>query len=364
MIYHGCTYNEKLLLIRKHRALAYRQGRLFIKNMNSGVVDPISISAQLTGHKVLSRIRLVERLLRLEPRFAVSCGDDFALLSWAGSLYLVDFVGRNAKRIYQYRSGMHNPLMIARISNIHGFKDGYIFGDYWSNQNGEEASIYRTDTVICDKVFSFPKQSVLHIHGCVPDPIRNRVLILTGDSDNQTAIWAATDDFRVMTPILKGCQQYRACAAYPDKDGFIYATDTPLVKNGIYYYSESTQVLQKLYDMPGPCIYSTAFRNKKGATQYVFATSVEPDSSLPWWRYWTTGRLGCGVKENKVHLLIGNCETGFSSVCSFPKDVWPMALFQFGNLQFPDQDMYGGLFINAIAIKKYDGKTMQFLFER
>jgi hypothetical protein len=116
--------------------------------------------------------------------------------------------------------------------------------------------------------------------------------------------------------------------------------------------------------MPGPCIYSTSYGDKRGATQYIFATSVEPDSSLPLWRYWMTSRLGRGVKEPKVHMITGNCEAGFSSICSFSKDVWPMAFFQFGNLQFPDQDIDDGLYVTATAVKQYDGQTLRFIVER
>ena len=271
----------------------------------------------------------------------------------------MDIVAKKLECLHKYRSGMNNPLGITLLQDIPGFSNGYVYGDYWGNPNKEANNIYRLEESGPVCVYSFPSGRVLHIHGITADKKSGRVLICTGDQDAESAIWEAFDDFKRVEPLVSGSQTCRSCAAYITDNGILYATDTPLENNGIYLYSEEKKQAEKIYDMPGPCIYATTLCDAEGKTQYVFATSVEPDSSLPAWRYRFTYRLGAGVKSRWVNIIAGNPENGFRTVARFKKDTLPMLLFQFGNVLFAHVEENDRVYLTPVGVKKQEQKTLQ-----
>ncbi|MDP8219666.1 MAG: hypothetical protein P9M03_13180, partial [Candidatus Theseobacter exili] len=201
------------------------------------------------------------------------------------------------------------------------------------------------------KAYEFPKNTITHIHSIIPDPYRNGVLILTGDEDGECGIWMAENDFQKVSPLLVGGQQYRSCCAFPTKDGILYATDTPIENNYIYLMKQNGNkwVTEKIKELNGSCIYSTYWKN-----QFVFSTTVEPDSTIKGKRFWFTYKLGKGIKNNQVEVIFGDLTKGFKCIKKYEKDILPMALFQFGTVQFCQRDESDTLYLYPVAVKRYD----------
>ena len=86
-------------------------------------------------------------------------------------------------------------------------------------------------------------------------------------------------------------------------------------------------------EIPGPCIYGTEHNGN-----FYFSTSVEPDSSLPIWKYRMTYKLGAGVEDRFTHIIQRNQQGNYKEVYSAKKDFLPMWLFQFGNVLYPEND--------------------------
>lgn len=353
----------KVLNVYKEQILLYYKGAIILCD-NTGK-NPKVLDRLKWPQYCLAQIRVLERLLRLEPRMAfLNDNRREFILSWNGKLININKFNLEKKVLYVYREGMKNPLSINKIEKIPNFEDGYIFGDYFSNPFKECVALYQIQKDQCKKIAILPAGTALHIHGCIPDPYENRVLILTGDDDKESGIWSATDNFKKIEPLLTGKQQYRACVAFPTKEGIIFATDTPLESNAIYFYSNKERTVKKIYDMPGPCIYGTQIKNKKDEIIYVLSTSIEPDSSLSRWHYFITSKRGKGVKDNYSYLIVGNMERGFKQIKLCQKDIWPMALFQFGNIQFlSDSENPNELYLYMLAVKQYDGKTIKYKIE-
>lgn len=334
----------QLLCQSDRGCLFFRRGGLFFSP--SPEAKPQKL-LQLPG--LLTRFALTQRLLRLIPRFAIPYREGY-LLSWHGGLHYVDPAQKTCTCLHRYRSGVNNPLHITAIHHIPGFTDGLVFGDYWGNTNKEPVGIYRLDHTGVTQVYTFPAGQTQHIHRIMAE--KGRVLICTGDGDGESGIWEAFDDFKTVKPLLMGSQQYKTCSPYVTDQGILYATDTPLEDNAIWLYDGKTT--QKLHPMPGPCIYSMAHDGS-----FFFATSVEPDSSLPPWRYRLTYRLGKGVKTRQVHLIAGNPERGFETVLKLRKDPLPMLLFQFGNCTFPYQQDPHHLYLTPASTLGTHGKTLR-----
>lgn len=346
--------NKKLLFCDNTRQLYYKKGNLYyyensiLKAKHRIIMEPVKY--------ILSKIRLAERLLRLEPRFAVLLDALQILISNNGKLMKYNISEDKLTVIHKYQGYVNNPLNILTIKNAHNETE-ILYGEYWGNIQREPVSIYGMNQGKWIKKCSFPGGIVGHIHALVEDPYRKCILILTGDSDYESGIWRAEYDFSEVKAWVSGNQQYRSCVAFPVKEGLIYATDTPLAANAIYFLSEDGET-EKLADLPGPCIYGKKMIEKNGSSSYVFATSVEGDSTKTGWKYRLSYRLGKGVKDRYTYIIKGTREDGFQEICKLKKDILPMVLFQFGNVQFPENDT-DKLLITPISIKKYDGKTLE-----
>jgi hypothetical protein len=311
--------------------------------------------------RFLSQCRLMVRLFRFEPRTVIKIEDTKYLVSFLGGVYLLQKLNGLwiLNKEHQYRSGMNNPLQLVAINGIDTFQDGVVYGEYWGNPDKEEVRILRRDpNGNWHVVYSFPKNSITHIHSIVPDPIRNCVYILTGDADQESGIWIAENDFETVRPIVIGKQKYRSCIAFPVKEGLLYATDTPLEQNYInllYLDDEQKGEVKELHKIPGSCIYGTSI-TKNGSVQYVFSTTVEGDSRKRGYRALLSLKPGPGIHTNEVKCLLLPTPDELVELASFRKNIWPF-VFQFGGMTFAKGEAdYSHA--SPISVKHYDGKAI------
>lgn len=345
--------NKRLLCMNGNRSVFFKRGKVYFEE-NGFLIAKIRIPLS-KGKEILSRFEMCERMFRLEPKLAIFKGD-VCFFSCHGAIYQYMWGSRKIVKSHLYRKGMNNPICFFELKDLHGFQDGIMYGEYWGNRDGEKVSIYQMLNGQWVEKYSFPRGEITHIHGFVKDTLHDRLLILTGDFDEGSGIWEARDDFAYVKPLLVGRQQYRSCVAFACETGILYATDTPLEENAIYFFENGSGKLSKIKDIPGPCIYGRDYIDESGRRQYMFATTVEPDSRITGIKYLLTYKLGPGVKNRKSYILAGNEEDGFREIFSLKKDWLPMGLFQFGNIQFPDAPE---LICVPQAVKKYAGKTIR-----
>lgn len=326
--------NKKLLCYSESYCLYSKNGCFHIIRKADGHQIKVKIPYLNKKHALLSKSKLFNRALRLDPKASLMISNDKAIVSVDGSLLFIDLNNGNFCREHFFRSGMKNTLNLVAVHGIFGFDDCVLYGEYFGNKSKESVSIFKRNEKSCWEVaYSFEPGEILHIHNIVPWKEQKGIIVLTGDSDSESAIWLFRNNFKERTCLLKGKQFYRSCIAFTDGDTLVYATDTPLQNNAIYKVTniEKSPTIEKLFDMPGPCIYGRSYKN-----EYVFATSVEPDSEIKGWKYLLTNKRGQGVKDNKSHLIVGNINKGFREIVCKKKDIFPMGLFQFGTFVFPN----------------------------
>lgn len=348
--------NNSILCTQDGMTVSYKRGKVYFEE--GGTIHFVASLMDSKLKQILIKFPLVERALRFEPKLAVLSGKE-CILSHHGSIYKCDLENHFFEKEHCYRKKMNNPVKFGEVEGIEGFNDGLLYGEYWGNTDREKVNIYQRGAEGWKIKYTFPEGTITHIHGFVCDKNKKRILILTGDFDEGSGIWVTTDDFKTVNPLLVGKQQYRSCVAFSCDDGILYATDTPLEENAIYFFDEKNGQLNKIQSIPGPCIYGREYMDENGCKQYVFATSVEPDSTITGWRYLLTYRLGKGVKDRRTHVLAGNEKSGFHEILSLKKDWLPMGLFQFGNIRFPSSE---DVVCVPQAVRKCSGKTFR-LFE-
>ena len=347
--------NAKILAATKKMALCYKKGELYTLDYSNWKMQPLCQLPMSSKNRVLSKCRLSERLLRLEPRTAWVLDDENILVSFQGCVYHTNLRNGGLVKEMEFRPRMNNPLSFVAIKGLNGFEDSVLFGEYFSNNSFEEVKVWQRTNGNWREALTLPAGSLYHIHAIVPDYMNDCLYILTGDSNKESAILKVTDNFKTVTPVLKGSQQYRSCVAFPYKDGLIYATDTPREVNHVYYtYPDKEQwAIDTVCELPGPCIYGLCQNDA-----YYFATSVEADDTLPPFRYRFSYKLGAGVKERVSHVIKIDQKLSSTNVLGLKKDIWPMLICQFGNCWFPVNEQKDLLMICPTAVKRYDGKTI------
>ena len=242
----------------------------------------------------------------------------------------------------------HNILRGTRPFHITAVPNGAIYwGEYFDNRARQEVHIYAsTDAGESWSVaYTFPKNSIRHIHNIVHDPWEDCLWVLTGDYADECRILRATYDFSLVDPVLQGQQQARAVAAIPTKEGLYFSSDTPLEPNYIYFLDRQESLLQV-----APISSSSIYGCRVGPHVF-FSTMVEPSEVNHDQHVRLYG--GSGARAHDWHLLH-----------AWQKDPWPMGLFQYGNAVMPDGDNTTPfLALTTVAVESDDQVTLLYSVE-
>jgi hypothetical protein len=314
---------------------------LYVANLDCTRMSRVGAVPHAVNARILRGSRTIERILRLGIRFGCRIDENSYLLAERNRLWLLDLPTGIVRLDHVIENGM-KPLWISRIEGIDGFGDGACFGEYWYNAAKEPVNIWmRSRQGTWRIAHTFPRNTIEHVHGIVPDERRGIVWILTGDSGDSVGIWAARRDFSEVLPVLVGKQEFRCCWLAFSGDEILYATDSPLEINSVRRvllppgYAQLRDPWtgarsEPFAEISGSSIYSCRVRD-----QVIFSTTVEPGLLTgKRLRDWLERRPGPGIKGMYSDLMIGT-RAGFSLAGRWTKDRWPFRLCEFGSISFP-----------------------------
>jgi hypothetical protein len=278
--------------------------------------------------------------VRLASRF---CRDGFHALAVLSSGHTIGAVpGRIITRApgeSEFRTS-HKLLRGTRPLHITaGPSDHLVWGEYIDNTERTEVHIYgSTDHgEHWDVAYTFPKGAIRHVHNVVYDSWDNCYWVLTGDVGSECRMLRASLDFRSMHPVLAGSQQTRSAVLIPTREAIYFSSDTPLESNHVYRLAR-TGNLAKVAVLSSSSIYGCRVGNC-----VFFSTMVEPSEAN---------------RERDVCLFGSSDGLNWQRLLQWPKDLWPLKLFQYGNAFLPDGDNNSGLLaLTTIAVKGADLET-------
>lgn len=342
---------KALYIFKKGEVLNYENFRLYIGK--EPIIDFLKYISPLK--RVLSKIRIFNRLFRLEPRTAI-VQNDVCLVSFLKKIFVISLKEKKILSIIQVRDGFSNILNICSVSQNN--ETVFYWGDYGQNDKKEEIFIYRyTIQSGLEECYKFPKNTIKHIHNILYDIYRNQFVVFTGDLDEDVGIYIANKDFTEVTPFLVGDESYRAVVGYVLPEGLIWATDSVLKENYLYYYSFENNELKILATLGGSVIYGTKVNNG-----LAFATTVEPyPSKKSKILSLLDNRRAPSVKTNNVDLYFLSKKLILSKLASYSKDFLPMRLFQYGHISFPiyEDENDKTLYYNPVGVRKLDGTIVE-----
>lgn len=351
-----------LLFVSENQLLLYKQNRIYLYNLDSEKFEYLVSFEFSVKYFLFDSIPLFSRLLRLNSCNAVLLDDNHVLLVFNKSFYELDLQKKSLSIGMPVSKGSR-PLNMVRVEGVEGVDDGLYYGEYFDNVDRGEVFVKQILAKDRERiVYTFPPNTIYHVHNLLPDKNNQCVWVFTGDLDNESGIWKATNNFSKVEPVKIGSQLYRACVAFIVPEGILYATDSQEETNYIclLYEEDGEYKVRKIQEISGPVIYGTKYRDG-----HCFSTTVEPAivkkySRKEMLRYLLTLKKGKGVKDYKSHLYLGSLKNGFRDVYSAKKDLLPMGLFQFGALTFPGTNNFfiSKLVLYQIATVRRDMDTV------
>ena len=338
--------NYKPLYVWDDKVLLYRGGSIYLSD--GGHISEI-LKCPLSGIKrIASKIRIANRLLRLDPRATERLSENKFITCFAHKIWIVDIAQKAMRIVCENRQGWSDTLNFCSDGN------NIYWGEYGSNPNRGEVNIY---TISQDEkieiAYTFPKQTIRHIHNIFFDVAENCFWIFTGDNDKKAGIYMASRDWASVRAVKTGEQRYRAVVGFPYKGGVIYATDSVCDANHIYVLN-ADGILNKLAPINGSCIYGTETLN-----HYIFSTTVEPPEGSGLLSM-LSNKLGGGILSRDVEVVsVRKSDLKVAVIARYRKDWLPMKLFQYGTAMFPKGHAQSeALWHYVMACKKYDGKSL------
>ena len=210
------------------------------------------------------------------------------------------------------------------INKLHGsrllclckdYQNRLYYGEYLNNTERRPVSIYCSKDLGRSWTPAFTFDQVRHIHGVFYDIYENKIWVTTGDDDKEAGIHVTEDNFRNVEKVVGGTQQLRAVTLLFSKSHVYFGSDTPLEKNFIYRLDRKTGEVERLQE-----VESSVFWGCKVGENLFFSTAVEPSK---------VNRC-----KNACIWASKDGET-WKCIAHYRKDIWPMKLFQYGQILFP-----------------------------
>lgn len=305
----------------KNLRIVHADAHGVIASRGSSLYQRAAGSSQWTLHlrgALLDPVRLVEasrlwrRLFRSDVVSACAATDEATVCVGRKQILRAAPGTRVLHRVFRVVRGTR-PLSIAAT------RTSLFWGEYFDNPKRDAVTIFgsRDGGATWFPAHTFSAGSIRHVHRVIYDGGRNRVWVLTGDSDQESKILWTDDEFASLNVATEGSQRSRAVAAVPVPGGLVFGTDDPQGRNWIRLLQDDGTIVD-LAELEGPSFYAAR------AGEFVLvSTAVEPS---------TVNLSGAAT------LMIARASDlrDWRLLLSLRKDSLPMKLFQYGNIVLPE----------------------------
>jgi hypothetical protein len=279
--------------------------------------------------------RLAQRLLRFQVTNVIPLDNGDLFVTFDKCIGIV----RQGK--FEELKGLARPCRVLRAACARDANGDIYFGEYLANDERGEMRIYRfaTSGDALETVYTFPKNSIKHIHGIYFDKFTKSLFCLTGDDEKECRILRSVDGFKTTETIGQGDETWRAVSILFDENSFFYGMDAEFRANHIYKVDRQSLERKSLGEVNG-----TVFYSKQLNGNLLFTTTAENAPSQT---------------ENVAALWMVDQNKKLQKLISFGKDWWHATLFQFGTIHFPYQNLLENeIYFHLVGVKE-DNQTFR-----
>jgi len=311
------------------------------KNFKNLTVDGKIVDSKYTFLSHFSR--LLNRLLRIEPSSMLILENGDRLISAKKGIFVAKKDSKKYIKTFSILRG-NKPLNICLHPNGNLYFGEYILNGRYADTKRSEVHIYKSEDngqtwSIC---YTFPKNTIRHVHGVFYDKYTKKTWVTTGDRDDECIIANTSDDFKTLNIVKQGAQKYRAVSLLFYKEHIIYGTDTEHEKNYIYSIDRETNKETPLVELQGSVLMATQNQDTKEA---AISTAVEPSvvNHHPYAHIWYSKN---GLEWEDIYCA--------------KKDRWSAKYFQYGRITFPFNAIQNGtITFLGHALEKIDNGIVQ-----
>ncbi len=284
----------KILRADGHILFAAKGYKIF-KSSDSGISWHEDGTAKVRPWKVgLARHNILSGIFREGIFSFLHLNDGVRLCIASKTIFRAEACSKIYLPAFTFPKGSR-PLNFCRDKNNNIF-----WGEYFLNlKRSDPVRVFFSDDTgkTWKIIYEFAKGRICHIHRIIYDPYEDKLIILTGDRDNEVFILKADKKFKRIDIILSKSQKYRTTSLIPLKNALIYGTDNPKGQNCIMAIDRTNKKVHKITEIPGPVLYGC-----KAGRKVVFSTMIEKD-------------------HHKATIWAGD-ENGFRMICKYPVRKW------------------------------------------
>lgn len=294
---------------------------------------PLAVIDAPRWKQAASKIRLAQRLLRFQVTNVISLTNGDLFVTFDKTIGIV----RDGK--YRTLAGLVRPCRVLRSAAAVDENGTVFFGEYLANDERGEMRVYKyspgSDSL--ETVYTFPPNSIKHIHGIYFDQWTRSLFCLTGDDAHECQILQTTDGFQTLRPIGHGDETWRAVSLQFSERNLYYGMDAEFRRNHIYRFDRQTGDRTSLGEVSG-----TVFYSKTLGDDLFFTTTAENAPSQ---------------KENVAAIWHIAADGVCRELIKFQKDSWHATIFQFGTVHFPCvSTLDSKLYFHLVGVKE-DNRT-------
>lgn len=186
--------------------------------------------------------------------------------------------GRSFKAVFDPASlGLQGGPFPFGAGTAVGADDTVYFGEYACHARPHPISIVRgrADGTRWEIAHRFEPGEIFHVHSIHYDRYRNGYWVCTGDYDTETALLFTADDFKTLTAVGKGSQDWRIVSLIATPDCLYWGSDNDHEEgSAIFRWSFERNRLEKLQDIGKVSYYATQLADGTLAV----STTYEPNS--------------------------------------------------------------------------------------
>lgn len=319
-----------------HNVIYAAKGYKIFKSHNNGETWELDgVLDDLKYALIANLSRLLARLLRTEITHLLILEDGSRVLTAKKGIFIAKKNAKVYKKSFSITRG-NRPM------NMCEDKNGFLyFGEYFSNSERDQVHIFKSTDAgnswnVC---YTFPQNTIRHIHGIFYDEYEDLVWFATGDLDGECIIGYTNDAFGTVKIFKQGGQKYRAVQLLFFKDFILYGTDTEYEKNYIYRIYRENGEEHRLKELKGSVLSSTYSGNSA-----AISTAVEPSTVN---------------HDLNSYILFSHDGLKWKELYQETKDSLHPKYFQYGRFKFPIGAINNGkLLVSGHALKKIDNSTI------
>jgi hypothetical protein len=282
-----------------------------------------------------SNFRLAQRVLRFMVTNVVPLSNGDLFVTFDKSVGVI----KNGK--YRELKNLKRPCRVLRSACAIDQNGDIFFGEYLANSERGAMHIYKyspgADSL--EIAYTFPENSVRHVHGIYFDSYTDSVFCLTGDDEKECRFLRSSDGFKTLETVGEGDETWRAVSLLFDENSFFYGMDAEYRTNHIYKVRRDDLERKSLGEVSG-----TVFYSKSIGAELFFTTTAENAPSQT---------------ENVAAIWHVDAQDTLRNLVSFKKDRWHPSLFMFGTIHFPYQNrLETELYFQLVGVRE-DNQTFR-----